>query len=155
MRLYLVQHGDAHPEAVSPERELTPRGRADVEGIAALLGKSGLQVSRVLHSGKTRARQTAEILAASLAAGAAPQAIAGIDPNSPAAPFAEQSRGWKEDTLVAGHLPFMNRAAALLLAGREDPPAISFLPGSVACLERDASGRWTLAWMLRPELLGR
>lgn len=155
MRLYLVQHGDAHPEAASPERELTPRGRADVEGIAALLGKGGVRVSRVLHSGKTRARQTAEILAASLAAGVTPQAVAGIEPNSPVAPFAEQARGWSEDTLVAGHLPFMNRAVALLLTGREDPAAVSFQPGSVACLERDASARWTLAWMLRPELLGR
>lgn len=71
------------------------------------------------------------------------------------APFVEQARGWTQDTLVAGHLPFMNRAAALLLAGREDPPVVSFQPGSVACLERDASGRWTLAWMLRPELLRR
>jgi phosphohistidine phosphatase len=155
MRLYLVQHGDAHPEAVSAERELTPRGRADVEGVAALLARSGLRASRVLHSGKTRARQSAEILAASLAPGAAPQAIAGIDPSSPAAPFVEQARGWTGDTLVAGHLPFMNRAAALLLAGREDPPVVSFQPGSIACLERDASGRWTLAWMLRPELVGR
>jgi putative transposase len=31
MRAYLVQHGEAHPEEVSPERELTPRGRNDVE----------------------------------------------------------------------------------------------------------------------------
>ena len=36
MRAYLVQHGEAHPEEVSPERELTPRGRSDVERVAAL-----------------------------------------------------------------------------------------------------------------------
>lgn len=155
MRLYLVQHGEAHPEQVSPERELTPGGRADVERIAALLAQSGVRVARVTHSGKTRARQTAEILAASVAPGASPQAAAGMDPNSPVAPIAGQAGGWNEDTLLAGHLPFVNRLAALLLANREDPPVVAFQPGSVACLERDAAGRWTLAWMLRPELLTR
>ena len=56
MRAYLVQHGEAHPEEVSPERELTPRGRSDVERVAALLANGGVRVAKVYHSGKTRAR---------------------------------------------------------------------------------------------------
>jgi broad specificity phosphatase PhoE len=60
MRVYLVQHGEAQPEAVSAERELTPRGRSDVERVANLLAGGGVRVAKVCHSGKTRARQTAE-----------------------------------------------------------------------------------------------
>ena len=44
MRVYLVQHGEAHPEEVSPERELTPRGRSDVERVAALLANGRAQL---------------------------------------------------------------------------------------------------------------
>lgn len=153
MRVYLVQHGEAHPEEVSPERELTPRGRGDVEQAAALLERCGVRVAKAYHSGKTRARQTAELLARRLAPGIAPEALSGINPNDPVGPVAGQIRGWSEDTLVAGHMPFVGRLAALLVAGRETPPAVAFRPGSIACLERDVEGRWVVAWMLRPELL--
>jgi phosphohistidine phosphatase len=153
MRLYLVQHGESQPESVSPERELTAQGHADVERLAALFGERGVRVARVVHSGKTRARQTAEILAARAAPGTAPQALEGIGPNDPVAPIAQQAHAWSEDTLLAGHLPFVGRLASVLVAGREEPQVVAFRPGSAACLERDAEGRWTIAWMLRPELL--
>lgn len=153
MRLYLVQHGEAQPEAVSPERELTPQGRVDVGRLADFLGARGMRAARVVHSGKTRARQTAEILAARIAPGTAPEALAGLNPNDPVLPVAAQARDWNEDTLLAGHQPFMGRLAAVLVAGREDPPVLAFQPGSIACLERNPAAGWEIAWMLRPELL--
>jgi phosphohistidine phosphatase len=155
MRVYLVQHGEAHAEAVSPERELTPRGRSDVERIAALLADSGVRVAKVCHSGKTRARQTADLLAARLAPGVTSEALAGINPNDPVEPMAERLRGWGEDALVAGHQPFLGKLVALLIAGRSEPPVVAYQPGSVVCLERDAEGRWILVWMVRPELVAR
>jgi phosphohistidine phosphatase len=155
MRLYLVQHGEAQPEAVSAERELTPQGRVDVGRIADFLGSRAVRVARIAHSGKTRALQTAGILAARLAPDAAPETLPGLNPNDPVAPIAAQARGWAEDTLLAGHQPFMGRLASLLAAGREDPPAVAFQPGSVACLERDSTGRWQILWMLRPELMAQ
>jgi phosphohistidine phosphatase len=153
MRLYLVQHGEAQPEALSPERELTPQGRQDVGRLADFLGGRGVRVARMAHSGKTRARQTAEILAARLAPGSAPETLAGLNPNDPVRPIAAQSRAWNEDTLLAGHQPFMGRLATALVAGREDPPVLAFQPGSIACLERNPAGGWEIAWMLRPELM--
>lgn len=153
MRVYLVQHGEAQPEAVSPERELTPRGRSDVDRLAALLASCGVRVAKVYHSGKARAQQTAELLAARLAPGVAPEPLAGVNPNDPVEPMAEKLRGWRQDTLVAGHQPFLGKLVALLLAGRPEPAVVDYRPGSVACLERDAAGRWVLAWMVRPELL--
>lgn len=153
MRLYLVQHGEAQPESASPERELTPPGRTAIERLANLLGDRGVCAARIFHSGKTRARQTAELLAARLAPGCAPEVLAGLNPNDAVQPLIERASEWREDTLLVGHLPFMGRLAALLLAGREEPPVAAFVPGSIACLERDASGGWVLAWMLRPELL--
>ena len=153
MRVYLVQHGEAQPEAVSAERELTPRGRSDVERVANLLAGGSVRVAKVCHSGKTRARQTAELLAARLAPGVAPEPLDGINPNDPVEPLAERLRGWSEDALVAGHQPFMGKLVALLIAGRAEPPVVDYRPGAVACVERDAGNRWVLAWMVRPELL--
>lgn len=153
MRLYLVQHGEAQPEAVSAERELTPQGRVDVGRLADFLGARGVRAARLYHSGKTRARQTAEILAARIAPGTAPEALAGLSPNDPVPPVAAQARDWIEDTLLAGHLPFMGRLATVLVAGREDPPVLAFQPGSIACLERNPGAGWEILWMLRPELL--
>ena len=51
MRLYLVQHGEAQAEAVSPEREPSPQGRLDVERLAGLLGGRGVRAARVVHAG--------------------------------------------------------------------------------------------------------
>ncbi len=152
MRLYLVQHGEAHPESVSAQRDLTPQGRADLEKLAERLGSRGVRVARIAHGGKTRALQTAEILAAQLAPGVKPEMLEGLSPNDPVAPIAAQARAWGEDTLLAGHQPFMGKLATLLLAGREQSPVFGFQPGGIACLERGAGG-WEIAWMLRPELL--
>jgi phosphohistidine phosphatase len=155
MRLYLVQHGEAQPEAVSAERELTLQGRLDVERLADFLGGHGVRAARIYHSGKTRARQTAEVLAARIAPATAPGVLEGINPNDPVAPLAEKARGWIEDTVLAGHLPFVGRMATLLVTGREEPAVVAFLPGSAVCVERDVAGRWAIVWMIRPELLGQ
>ena len=142
MRLYLVQHGEARPQAVSPERELSPQGRLDVERLAGFLGSRGVRAVRVYHSGKTRARQTAEILAAHLAPGTAPEVLAGLNPNDPVRPVAAQARAWNEDTLLAGHQPFMGRLATMPVADREDPQMVAFQPASIACLESSPAGGW-------------
>ena len=153
MRLYLVQHGEALAKEVDPERRLSEGGRRDVGRLAEMLAKSGVRVPKVLHSGKARARETAELLAAALAPGGAVEAATGLGPNDPAAAFAATLGGSGEDLLVVGHLPFMARLASRLMAGREEPALVAYLPGSMLCLERGEGGGWTLAWMLRPELL--
>jgi phosphohistidine phosphatase len=106
----------------------------------------------VWHSGKRRAEQTAEVLAAALAPGM-PVARAGLDPKDPADRVAQEAAAWEDDVMLVGHLPFMARLAGRLVAGGEDA-GVAFTPGSVLCLERDQH-RWTIAWMLRPELLRR
>ncbi len=151
MRLYLVQHGHALSKEVDPERALSERGRKDVERVAGFLKQAGIRVPRVVHSGKTRARQTAEILA--LAAGSRVEARSGIDPLDPAEPIAKEVDSWTEDRMLVGHLPLMGKLASRLVTGREEPSAVVFQPGTVVCLEGTEAGDWTLAWVVPPELL--
>jgi phosphohistidine phosphatase len=155
MKLYLAQHGDSLSEQVNPERPLSERGREDIRRLAEFVGGSGVRMRRVYHSGKLRARQTAELLGAQLASAEAIEAASGLNPNDPVEPVADQINRWTEDTLLVGHLPFMERLVACLVGGASDRPVATFRPASLACLERDADGRWAVAWMLRPELLRR
>jgi phosphohistidine phosphatase len=153
MRLYLVQHGEAVPEDVDPARTLTASGRADIAGIAGFLAPAGVRVERVMHSGKLRAEQTAAILAAALAPKLTPEARAGLNPNDSTDGVAREAGAWDQDVMLVGHLPFMARLASRLVAGREDAGVVAFRPGSVLCLERADQQPWTIAWMVRPELL--
>ena len=154
MRLYLVQHGEAVPKDQDPERSLTDQGRLDVERLAAFLRGAGVSVSRVLHSGKLRAQQTAGLLAQAIAGGAELEASDIINPLDPPEPFAKKIGNWNADTLVTGHLPFMSKLVALLITGDPEKTVASYQPGSVVCIERGEDGKWTVAWMLRPELFG-
>ena len=155
MKLYLMQHGDALPEQVNPDRPLSVRGLEDVRRLAEFVKRSGIKVQRVHHSGKTRARETAEIVGARIASGVKIEATAGLNPNDSVEPWAKEINNWQEDLLLVGHMPFMGRMAAYLLSGNGGSQFVAFEPGSMLCLERDESGHWAVAWMIRPDLLTR
>ena len=153
MKLYLVQHGDAVGKDVDPERPLSAQGTRDVAALAAFLQEASVTVERLWHSGKLRARQSAELLAGQTLPGGAPEPISGIAPNDSVTAFARDADVWEQDTLVVGHLPFLARLVALLVTGDPDREVVSYRPGSVVCLERNATDGWAVRWMLRPELL--
>ncbi|MGD9062023.1 MAG: histidine phosphatase family protein, partial [Desulfobacterales bacterium] len=67
MALYLVQHGKSLPKDQDPDQGLSEEGKAETEMIAKTAKEKGVTVSQIRHSVKTRARQTAEILAQALA----------------------------------------------------------------------------------------
>jgi len=153
MKLYLVRHGDALSKDIDPERGLSDAGRGDVERVASFLEKGGVSVSQILHSGKARARQTAEIFAAHVARSVEAQTADGLGPNDPVDHYAYESRGYAKDTMLVGHLPFMGLLAARLAAGSEDAASFNFHAGAVLCLERGGNGKWSVAWMINPEIL--
>ena len=153
MRLYLVQHGEAVPEEVDPARPLSETGRSDVAKAARFLAGGGVRVSQVLHSGKLRAEQTAALLAAALAPGRRPVARPGLNPKDPTDDIARAVAVWDQDSMLVGHLPFMARLAGRLVAGRDDAGVVAFQPGTILCLERGEQQRWTIAWMVRPDVL--
>ena len=153
MKLYLVQHGEACAKDVDPERPLTDQGNADTDRLAVFLKQAGIQVERVIHSGKLRAAQTAEYLAKAIAPGVEPESSGIINPNDDPGAFDWQSDSWDRDTLVVGHLPFMAKLVSHLVIEEENRPIIAWQPGSIVCLERENSTHWQINWMIRPELL--
>ena len=154
MKLYLVQHGQACAKEVDPERSLTEQGRDDIDHLTAFLKQAGIQVGRVIHSGKLRAVQTAERLAEALAPGVEPESSGLINPNDNPKAFDWQSESWDRDTLVVGHLPFMAKLVSHLLIQDENRIIVNYRPGSIVCLELIGDAQWQVDWMIRPELLG-
>lgn len=151
MNLYLAQHGQAVSKEVDPDRPLSKEGRGDVIRVAGFL-QGRLQVSRILHSGKTRARQTAELLADALTPGRAVQEMAGLNPKDPVAPVAASAGEALQDALLVGHLPFMAGLISQLVSGEEALALVDYTPGSVVGLLEEEGG-WRIQWMIRPDLL--
>jgi phosphohistidine phosphatase len=81
MNLYLVQHGKPESEEEDPGRPLSDGGRSDVNKIGAFIARQdSIQVKKVFHSGKLRARQTAELLSKFLNPSEGVSAASGLNP---------------------------------------------------------------------------
>jgi phosphohistidine phosphatase len=154
MKLYLVQHGEAMEKSENPDRPLTASGRGDVAAVGRLLKSGGLCVPRIEHSGKTRARETAELLAELVGATGEVSERKDLGPNDAVDIVAKSLRKADTDLMLVGHMPFMGKLASLLLTGDEYADALAFKKGGVACLERNDDATWRLAWMVVPEIAG-
>ena len=153
MKIYLVQHGEAAAKEVDPERPLNEQGVQDVQRVARALKHAGVEVKRAIHSGKLRARQTAEILAAEISPMLQLETSDLIDPNDSPAAFDIQAVSGGVDTMVVGHMPFMAKLVSQLVIGDENHMLVTYRPGSVVCLELIEKDSWQINWMVRPELL--
>ena len=152
--LYLVQHGEAVTKDVDPDRPLSNDGKDAVTRMTRFLSNAGINIDRVLHSGKTRAKQTAEILAKSIAESGLTEAISGINPNDPVEEFVNYIERLNTPTMVVGHLPFMAKLVSRLLINSDELALVDYQPGSVVCLSNDENSKWIINWMVRPELTG-
>jgi phosphohistidine phosphatase len=145
MKVCLIQHGEAKSEEEDPARQLTETGIQDVKKIAAFLGP--LQVQAIWHSGKARAKQTAEILATKIKAQVVQKE--GLSPNDSVGPIKQSIEEAGQDIMLVGHLPFLSRLTNLML-GDETKELVKFQNAGVVCLE--LSGGWKVAWMVVPGL---
>lgn len=154
MNLYLVQHAEPRPESEDPERRLSERGWADIRKMARFAAEHlGIRTERVLHSGKARARETAEALAEALRPDLAVEAVDGIDPMADPRMWASRVADSEEHIMLVGHLPHLSKLASLLLCGDEDKPVVAFQMGGIVCLKRDEAHRWSIGWLVVPGIL--
>lgn len=152
MRLFLMQHGLATSKDEDPDRPLTEEGRAEVERVSRAAAAAGVEIRAIHHSGKLRARQTAEILAGRLQPerlGERSDIGPTDDPGIAAAELAERS----DPIALVGHLPYMSRITSLLVAGDPETGIVAFRNAALVCLERGEEGEWRLRWILHPDLL--
>ena len=153
MRVYLMRHGKPERAENRPERPLSYEGRSDVEKIADFLRRSGIKIEQALHSGRARARETAEIMASMLNPELEPQESPGLAPLDDVTEIANQIREAKKDLLIAGHMPHLGKLMSLLVVGSQFVPLVNYPQGCVVCLERDETDQWSTVWILVPEIM--
>ena len=153
MLLYLVQHAEARSEEEDAARDLTEKGRMDIETVAHHLKRLNVQVRQIFHSGKTRAQSTAQVLARHLQPPAGISEAQGLAPLDDPEIWADRIDKLDEDTLLVGHLPQLTNLAALLITGKKENRVINFQMGGVVRLRRMESGHWAVDWMVVPETI--
>jgi phosphohistidine phosphatase len=147
MNFYLVRHGEAVDASVDRTRPLTSSGREDVERTAQLAAAKVVRVQTIYHSGILRAAQTAEIIAARLGCGAVVLPMSGLQPEDDPHVVAAELTVAEMPMMLVGHLPHLNRLAALLGGGTSNKT--NFIPAMMACYRR-AGGVWQLDWTILP-----
>jgi len=153
MKLYLVQHANAVSEDVDPQRPLSDRGLKDIQKVAAFIKSLNLSVDYLWHSTKTRAIQTAEILAEVITINKEKIERQGLAPNDDVAAIKDELVAARQDMMIVSHMPFVSKLASLLLAGREFANTVAFRQGGIVALCTSESNQWQVEWMITPELL--
>ena len=148
-----MQHGTPVSKEEDPDRPLSEKGKRDVEKVAEILHACPIMPKEIHHSGKTRARETAEIIASGLGAGTGAKARGGLSPLDEVEEIAQELCRAETDTFIVGHLPHLGRLAASLLGAGEARNPVRFQQGGLLCLERDDAGKWAVIWMVVPEIL--
>jgi phosphohistidine phosphatase len=153
--LYLVHHGDAVGPDVDPRRPLSERGRQNVVGLAEEAARRGARPTIVWHSGKLRARQTAEEFWRACNALAPFSATRDLQPDDPPEWLLDRLRGERQDVLIAGHFPHLPRL--LHLMAQHSGTAFAAFPqhGVVALETEDEGSTWTELWRLDEAIISR
>ncbi len=156
MELYLMQHGKALPESEDPVRPLSPEGREEIKRSAKAIAKMGLGFDLILCSTKTRAKETAEIVAEET--GYPLEKIKEYAEFKPLGPPEEAIKILKEYSeakrvFIAGHLPSLAEIASFLLGG-EKKVKVHFEFGGLCRIDTDLTpGEGEIIYLLLPEQL--
>jgi phosphohistidine phosphatase len=148
MRVYLAHHGVALDPAIDARRPLSPEGQAKVAALAAAAAARGARPVVIWHSGKLRAKQTAEAYWRACNPLASFSASRDLQPGDSPRWMRDRLRGETSDILVAGHYPHLPRLLSLLVTGR-DVDALPFPINGIVSLEtKDDGETWKEVWRL-------
>ena len=144
--IYLVHHADALPPSVDAQRPLSGFGRAQADHLASRAAGLGVAPDVIWHSGKLRARQTAESFWRACNPLAEFSAIRGMQPSDPPAWIRDQIVREARAVMLVGHMPHLPRLLTLLVTGNEDPLLEFPLHGMIAIeiVAGKAEERWRL-----------
>ena len=152
MKHYFVQHGKAISKDIDETRPLSDEGIDETLAIAKHLAKNKLSISQICHSGKKRAAQTAQIIAAELGLPST-QIIEGLSPNDDIKIFSQtQLTQSTADTMYVGHLPHLSELISYLLSHYQTANCITFQNSAVVCIET-IEGDSSLLWYITPAIL--
>jgi phosphohistidine phosphatase len=155
MEIYIVQHAESRSKEEDPRRPLTDKGFNDIEKMAYFArNNAGMTIRKIYHSGKLRARQTADALAASLRPVEGVEETDGLEPMADPAIWAERISKSEGDIMLVGHLPHLAGLAGMLLSGDKTKNPINFHNAGIVKLVRDSEMRWFIDWIVVDTVVG-
>src|SRR5262245_24122149 len=142
MILALVHHADAVGPDVDAQRPLSAHGRVHAEKLAEQAKAAGVVPAAIWHSGKLRARQTAEPFYRLCNPFAEFRMVRGLAPDDPPELIRDALSGEANDLMLVGHMPHIRELAQLLLPG-----AAAFPLHGIVVMEREKDGGgWKELW---------
>jgi phosphohistidine phosphatase len=153
VQLLLIRHAHALDGDDDTARPLSPRGRKQVRALARCLKRAGVfDAGEIWHSPLVRARDTAALLAQRLGTRAKLVEMDGLAPCDDPAAVAARVRHRGLSLAIVGHEPHLSALASLLVAGAAAPAVFVLRKCAALALERD-NDRWTVRWLVSPDLL--
>lgn len=150
MSIFLVQHGISLSKDKDPEKGLSHQGQKATQKIAQVAKTYNIQVSKIVHSTKKRAEQTAAIFHETLEVKTQCEQISGIQPLDDVKMFGDRI-DHSSNLMVVGHLPFMERLVSYLTTGSKDFKILKFQNSGIVCLDSENS-KWFIKWTLNPDI---
>jgi phosphohistidine phosphatase len=145
MLICLVHHADALGPHVDAQRPLSTPGQAQALRVAEAIRGHGFTADAIWHSGKLRARQTAEACWRIVNPLADFKMVRGLRPEDSAAIIRDTLLGDTRNLLLVGHMPHLPALLSLLVGSPEDFP----LHGAVALQSDDGGETWREIWRVQ------
>jgi len=153
MYLYLVQHAEALSKEEDPTRSLSEKGIEDIRKVAEFAKKMNLTVHRIVHSGKMRALQTAQLLEERVSVDMGIAESDGLAPMDDPGIWVERLSKINDNIMLVGHLPHLGKLSSFLLCGNKDRNIVDFEMGCIVCLKRSDEGDWSTDWIIKPRMI--
>jgi phosphohistidine phosphatase len=144
--IYLVHHAEAVGPEVDPQRPLTAHGVAHADRLATEAASRGVKPVAIWHSGKLRARQTAEAFLRACNPFAEFSAVHGLQPTDAPMWVKDRLTGERREVLLVGHMPNLPRVLTVLTTGAEWPVVEFPLHGLIAL--EPTGDSWLEQWRL-------
>lgn len=147
-QIYFSQHGLALDKTKNPDRPLSAEGIKQTQSIANQLKTSCIPVSKIFHSGKRRAQQTAEIFATALKT-SKPIMFPGMSPMDDYEILINNLN--TDHALYVGHLPYLDKVVSSLVTKTETKQIVQFKNSGIVCLTKN-NNTYSIAWYLTPQI---
>ena len=145
MFVYLVHHGHAMQHGDDPQRPLSPRGRDQADTVSGQAAARGVHPDVIWHSGKLRARQTADAYWRACNPLAEFSATRWMQPDDPLR-LADVLQVDTRDVMLVGHMPHLDRLLRRLVGpGPDNIQATAFPLNGMVAVERTETG-WVERW---------
>lgn len=151
MKVYVMQHARAVLGERDSDRLVADRGRRATDEVADVVAGLGVSVEQIWHSNKTRARQTAEIMADAIVVTRGVVAVSGLAPLDDVEAIGQELNKTSHPTLFVGHLPFLECLVGWLLTGDASQAVTNFTNSGMVCLAKNGE-HWQAVWILTPQI---